>query len=592
MSPRPVASSWRTTLTTTGRDTWSDVMFVTREAFASDARSAAQVALLTALLAALPSAQVVAIAALIDRLRDGERLAGLVLPLVVVIVVVGLSGPLQAIRAAVDERCMLASAIDLQCRLASVVARLSPSRLANAAVSARIEGHSHAIVDMVSHVYGDTVSGVGSILAAVGVVVTLSFMSPVAAVLVVLAAAPAILAGRYVSRAIGRMWPVLGAVYQRDRYLRETMSRQRSIAELASLGTTHVLADLVSEQQRRVAEVRDAPIAARIRAELAVGACGTLLLGGAVVAVIVGMDFGPAAVAGVYGVIAAMAAASQGSLSIAGVLQFLPETAAVRAFFRDAPAAQRQVVASGAGALTASDLTHRYEGRAEPAVSGVSLRAERGEMVALVGVNGAGKTTTVNAILGLVDATAGAVTVDGRTRSELGEAAWLGQFGLLTQEFGRYEFTVRQTVALGNPADVVSDDAVWSALDAARAADFVRAMPAGLDTQLGGQWGGVGISGGQWQRLALARIYLRDAPIWVLDEPTSAIDAEAEQEVFAELGRTRADRITLVVSHRAWTLRSMDRIYVVDEGVVVQCGTYDELMRSPGRFSEIFAAQD
>jgi ATP-binding cassette subfamily B protein len=113
-----------------------------------------------------------------------------------------------------------------------------------------------------------------------------------------------------------------------------------------------------------------------------------------------------------------------------------------------------------------------------------------------------------------------------------------------------------------------------------------------LDTQLGQQWGGVGISGGQWQRLALARIYLRDAGIWILDEPTSAIDAEAERQIFAELSRTRHDRITIVVSHRAWTLREMDRIYVIDGGRVVQEGRYEELLAVPeGRFARIFEGQ-
>ncbi|MBP2382713.1 ABC-type multidrug transport system fused ATPase/permease subunit [Brachybacterium sacelli] len=97
----------------------------------------------------------------------------------------------------------------------------------------------------------------------------------------------------------------------------------------------------------------------------------------------------------------------------------------------------------------------------------------------------------------------------------------------------------------------MTDAEVWDALRSAHAADMVAAMPEGLDQQLGEQWGGVGISGGQWQRLALARIYLRDAPIWVLDEPTSAIDAEAEQEIFHELQRTKHGRITVVVSHRA-----------------------------------------
>ncbi|WP_205857687.1 ABC transporter ATP-binding protein, partial [Phytoactinopolyspora endophytica] len=447
------------------------------------------------------------------------------------------------------------------------------------------------VIDVVSHVYGDAMGALGSIVSAVMVIATLATMSPTTAVLVLAASAPAIITGRYVSQAIARMWQVLGAIYQRDRYLRDTMSRQRSITELASLGTTHRLGRMVSAQQVHIAQTRDIPITVRLRAQVGIGVAGLILLGAAVVAVIIDMSYGPTAIAGVYGVIAAMTATAQGSQSVARLLHFQPQTTAVRRFFRDAPPAFTQKIAPSAENLVVSDVTHCYDGRDHAAITGVGLTAERGEMIALVGVNGAGKTTTVNAVLGLVEAYGGTVTVDGRNRTQIGEAAWLGQFGLLTQEFGRYEFTVRETVALGTPDDSVADEEIWAALDAARAGEFVRAMPDGLDTQLGEQWGGVGISGGQWQRLALARIYLRNAPIWILDEPTSAIDAEAEQEVFQELSRTKSERITIVVSHRAWTLRGMDHIYVLDDGTVVEHGTYEDLVQRRGRFYEMFAAQ-
>lgn len=181
--------------------------------------------------------------------------------------------------------------------------------------------------------------------------------------------------------------------------------------------------------------------------------------------------------------------------------------------------------------------------------------------------------------------------IDGTDAAEVSRLQRLGYFGLLTQEFGRYELTVRESVALGTPELEVSDERIWAALDGARAGDMVRSFPDGLDTQLGMQWGGTGLSGGQWQRIALARIHLRGSGIWLLDEPTSAIDAEAEQEIFAELRRTAADRITIVVSHRAWTLRGMDRIYVFDEGSVVEEGRYEDLLAAGGRFSEIFREQ-
>jgi ATP-binding cassette subfamily B protein len=179
----------------------------------------------------------------------------------------------------------------------------------------------------------------------------------------------------------------------------------------------------------------------------------------------------------------------------------------------------------------------------------------------------------------------GRVLIEGRDAAGMSEAERLGHFGLLVQEFGRFEFTLRDAVALGSPG-TVSDDAVRAAL----AGTFAAELP--LDTQLGQQWGGTGISGGQWQRVALARIQLRNAGIWILDEPTSAIDAEAERAIFADLRRTKDTRITIVVSHRASTLTEMDRIYVIDDAEVVQQGTYQELMGHPaGRFARLFATQ-
>jgi ATP-binding cassette subfamily B protein len=195
----------------------------------------------------------------------------------------------------------------------------------------------------------------------------------------------------------------------------------------------------------------------------------------------------------------------------------------------------------------------------------------------------------VNALIGAVRAE-GCVEIDGRDLSTCTSSDRAGFFGLLTQEFGRYEFTVREVVGLGGPGPVTDED-MARALVGAHADGLVAALPHGLDTQLGQQWHGVGLSGGQWQRLALARIHVRGAGIWILDEPTSAIDAETEEKIFQELRRTAEERITIVVSHRAWTLRAMDRIYVMDGGRIVQEGRYEELVDVPGRFAEIFAMQ-
>lgn len=464
----------------------SDVSFVGRHAFAADRWSAGLFATLTALMAALPAAQVSATAVLISRLRSGAALGELVGPVSVVVIAVALSTPLAALAAAIGERVMLRTELRLQSHLAMTISRMTPSQLADPEISADIEGHTNAIVDVVSHVYGSAVSGLGAILSAVGVVITVWFMSPWAAILVLAAAIPVALSGKYVSRAAERMMNLLGPLYQRDRYLRDTLVRQRSVTELASLGTTDRLAEMVIAHQGRVIDARDITVRARVRVQLFIGLSGVILLGAAIVAIIVGKNYGPEAVAGIYGVIAAMTATGVGSVALAELLQFLPQTTAVRGFFAAAPNSRQQAIAPRADELRLDSLSHRYRGRSSHALSDLNLTVRRGEMIALVGVNGAGKTTAIHATLGLIEPTGGTVSVDGRTRADLGEAAWHGQFGLLTQEFGRYEFTVRDAVALGSPQPV-GDDQIWAALDAAHAGALVRDMLDELDTQLGEQ---------------------------------------------------------------------------------------------------------
>jgi ATP-binding cassette subfamily B protein len=309
---------------------------------------------------------------------------------------------------------------------------------------------------------------------------------------------------------------------------------------------------------------------------------------------VVGVSYGPAAAGGVYGVIAAMGVVAMFGMTLGliveGVAPFERFTALANLREEDS----RPVVHESATELAVSGLAHTYPGRETPALTDLDLSVRKGQIIALVGTNGAGKTTAVDAIVGNIDigSPPSTVTVDGASRAELGRDGWAGYFGLLTQEFGRYELTVRQSLLLGTPRTDASDDDLWEALESAGAAEMVRKMDDGLDQQLGSQWdGGTGLSGGQWQRLSLARIYVRNPPIWILDEPTSAIDAEAEQEIFRRLQSTKDSRITIVISHRAWTLRGMDEIIVLEEGHVIERGGFDELLATRGRFAEIFAEQ-
>ena len=406
----------------------------------------------------------------------------------------------------------------------------------------------------------------------VGVFLTLATMSPLAAVLVLVSLFPMLFASQRITRINARMWTDVGKLYWRSRYLHQHLVTTASSIELTSLGANRQISDKVTEAIARVTDRKAETYVPMLRWRLLAGGATSLLLAGALAALIVGVHYGPAAAGGVYGVMAAMGAVG----SLGGNFGEIVE--------RGAPFERYRVL-----------LAMRREAREPtiaPALQGLDLRIDKGSVVALVGVNGAGKTTAVNSIVGTLDPEGGTIAIDGRTREDMPFQEWVGHFGTLTQEFGRYELTVRESLMLGTPRSDVTDEELWRALEAANAAGMVRGFTDGLDQQLGSQWdGGVGLSGGQWQRISLARIHLRNAPIWILDEPTSAIDAEAEQDIFRELQRSKAQRITIVVSHRAWTLRGMDEILVIDEGRVVERGRYDELLATGGRFAEIFAEQ-
>ncbi|HEX7350253.1 ABC transporter ATP-binding protein [Brachybacterium sp.] len=567
------------------------ISWLCRRAFSAAPIMVSWTTVVSLALAAVPALQVLVIAALIDALGRADQIRDIAGLLLAMVLIVGLTPPLTTICGDFQQRAAQRLQASLNASLVREAARIAPAELVNSAIASRVERHSRAIGEGISWSFSQYSTAVMALLSSIGVIATVFTFSAIAGALTLLALIPPLVYSRYLSRVWETQWDLVSPHYDRERYLRELIIRQRSATELASLGTSERVAEMVASRWRTIDIIMARALRPQTVGSSLSGLVTTLLLGGAIIAVVLGAELESPAVAGIYGVMAAMAASAGAGLNAGLAIEQLPLTSGLRDFLSAGRSTRVHPSPSDVLSLRTTGLTHRYDGRHHDAISDVDIEVSRGEVIALVGINGAGKTTTVNAILGLVDAHAGTVAIDGRTRAELGESAWLAHFGLLTQEFGRFELTVRDAVQLGSPRSDVSDDDVWTALRSAHAAGMVEAMPDGLDQQLGEQWGGVGISGGQWQRLALARIYLRDCPIWVLDEPTSAIDAEAEQEIFHELQRTKQGRITVVVSHRAWTLKEMDRIYVFDDGRVVEQGDYGQLLARQGRFAAIFAEQ-
>jgi len=539
-------------------------------------------------LALVPAAQVRAVALLVDA-ADGGISAAFV-PLLLLTVLVAAGQVLGSAENLVGQRAGLRLMLALNARLARTAAAVEPQQLARPSTLALLEGARESTFAL-SGASRSTLSAGAALLGALALGAAIWPFSALAAVLVVLALLPNLMVFAWSAGVQDTRFTASASHSGRFRYLLDQLIDARTGTELSALGTGVKVAGAASEAYGRFTRINDRLYALLLRGDLLGGLVTAVLLGGALVAVLRAGAGAAGLGAGVLGVIAGLQATRGAGYALGDVITVAPLVRRFRELEALAGAVSGQDVVHDVAELRTTGITVQYPGASRPALSSADLHVRRGEMVALVGVNGAGKTSLVGALLGIVPVTAGTVAIDGVDAAGLSPQERLARFGLVTQEFGRYEMTVRDALALGTPEEEISEDALWHALAAARAEGMVRSLPQGLDTMLGTRFGGVGLSGGQWQRIALARINLRGAGIRVLDEPTSAIDAEAEQEVFAQLRETAAEHLTIVVSHRAWTLRGMDRIHVLEEGRIVESGTFEELMGSRSRFAEIFAEQ-
>ena len=238
------------------------------------------------------------------------------------------------------------------------------------------------------------------------------------------------------------------------------------------------------------------------------------------------------------------------------------------------------------------NVSFQYPGGTEPAVDGLNLSIKHGELIALVGENGAGKSTLVKLLLRFYDPDKGSVKMGGIDLRDMDPDVLRNRIGVLFQDYASYELTVRENVVMGRPGIPIDDGRVMEALRDSRSEWLVKKMPNGLDSKVGRLFeGGHDLSGGEWQRLALARIMYRGADIWILDEPTSSLDPEAEAGIFAELKENLKGRIGIVISHRFSTVRIADRIAVVDGGKITEVGSHEELLAAKGRYARLFEIQ-
>lgn len=249
------------------------------------------------------------------------------------------------------------------------------------------------------------------------------------------------------------------------------------------------------------------------------------------------------------------------------------------------------------GCIRIENVSFHYPNTTAMVLNDISLTIQKGQKIALVGENGAGKSTLVKLILGLYEPSKGAIYVDDNNLADVSPESWHAHIGVLQQSYGVYDFaTARENIAFGNVAKRASKSDVVAAARGAEAAEFLEQLPKRYDSYVsplmesddGAK--GTMLSGGQEQRLSLARNFYRDSPIVILDEPTSAIDALAEARIFKRLFAEK-DKTIITVSHRVSTIKKADVIYVLENGSITQQGTHDELVRKKGAYYTLFESQ-
>jgi ATP-binding cassette subfamily B protein len=242
--------------------------------------------------------------------------------------------------------------------------------------------------------------------------------------------------------------------------------------------------------------------------------------------------------------------------------------------------------------FTFENVQFKYPDVESYVLKGINFTLKAGEKMAFVGENGAGKSTLIKLILRFYEPTSGRILLDGIDIKSFDKAKYQEMFGVIFQDFVRYELSLRENIAVGKISAISDDQKIMTASEMSLAKEVIDEVPDGLGQKLGKRFvKGAELSGGQWQKIALARAYMKDAPVLILDEPTSALDARAEYEAFQRFIGLTEGKTAIIISHRFSTVRMADRIIVLKNGIITELGTHEELLQNDDTYKELFELQ-